>query len=127
MRVYFTCRNHTTVCGLICKLDLTEQTVRTNYILIDFESVQTTSLEQLTHDHFKVIVFVGANQARLPFEVAASLQPLDSARDLDRAEYRVPADALAALPAGGRFLWQVDLLLPGGEQARSKTFFARIE
>jgi PIN domain len=56
--------------------------VRTNYVLIDFESVQTTALEQLTHDHFKVIVFVGASQARLPFELAVSLQRLGS-----RAEY----------------------------------------
>jgi hypothetical protein len=49
--------------------------VRTNYVLIDFESVQTTSLEQLTHDHFKVFVFVGANQAKLPFDFADALQP----------------------------------------------------
>lgn len=56
--------------------------MRTNYILIDFESVQTRSLEQLTHDHFKVMVFVGANQGKLPFEVAMSLQQLGS-----RAEY----------------------------------------
>jgi hypothetical protein len=56
--------------------------VRTNYVLIDFESVQTTSLEVLTKEHFKVIVFVGANQGKLPFEVAQSLQQLGS-----RAEY----------------------------------------
>ena len=56
--------------------------MRTNYVLIDFESVQTRSLELLTHDHFKVIVFVGANQGKLPFEVAESLQQLGS-----RAEY----------------------------------------
>ena len=56
--------------------------MRTNYVLIDFESVQAKSLELLTHDHFKVIVFVGANQGRLPFEVAESLQQLGS-----RAEY----------------------------------------
>ena len=52
--------------------------MRTNYVLIDFESVQTTSLEQLIHDHFKVIVFVGASQAKLPFELAMSLQRLGS-------------------------------------------------
>src|SRR5918996_6045987 len=62
--------------------NVTEVTVRTNYVLIDFESVQTKSLELLTHDHFKVIVFVGANQGKLPFEVAVSLQRLGS-----RAEY----------------------------------------
>jgi len=56
--------------------------VRTNYVLIDFESVQTTSLELLVHQHFKVIVFVGASQAKVPFEVAAALQTLGS-----RAQY----------------------------------------
>lgn len=56
--------------------------MRTNYVLIDFESVQTKSLELLTQEHFKVIVFVGANQCKLPFEVAESLQQLGS-----RAEY----------------------------------------
>ena len=56
--------------------------MRTNYVLIDFESVQTKSLELLFREHFKVIVFVGANQSKLPFEVAESLQQLGS-----RAEY----------------------------------------
>lgn len=56
--------------------------MRTNYVLIDFESVQTRSLELLTQEHFKVIVFVGANQRKLPFEVAESLQQFGS-----RAEY----------------------------------------
>jgi hypothetical protein len=56
--------------------------VRTNYVLIDFESVQTKSLEQLTHDHFKVIVFVGASQTKLPVELAQSMQGLGS-----RAQY----------------------------------------
>ena len=56
--------------------------MRTNYVLIDFESVQPESLETLSHDHYKVIVFVGANQTKLPFELAKSLQNLGS-----RAEY----------------------------------------
>jgi hypothetical protein len=48
--------------------------LRTNYVLIDFESVQPKSLAALEHDHFKVIVFVGASQAKVPFEVATALQ-----------------------------------------------------
>lgn len=56
--------------------------MRTNYVLIDFENVQPESLEQLEHDHFKLFVFVGASQAKVPFETAASLQRLGS-----RAEY----------------------------------------
>lgn len=56
--------------------------MRTNYILIDFESVQSVSLERLTQDHFKVIVFIGAHQVKLPLEVVTSLQRFGS-----RAEY----------------------------------------
>jgi hypothetical protein len=56
--------------------------VRTNYVLIDFESVQPKSLNPLADDRFKVLVFVGANQIKLPFDVVASLQQLGS-----RAEY----------------------------------------
>jgi PIN domain len=52
--------------------------MRTNYVLIDFESVQPESLAPLAGDHFKVVVFVGASQAKLPFEVAASIQRLGS-------------------------------------------------
>lgn len=48
--------------------------MRINFILIDFESVQPKSLAVLEHDHFKVIVFVGANQEKVPFEVASALQ-----------------------------------------------------
>jgi hypothetical protein len=51
-------------------------------VLIDFENVQPESLEHLAHDHFKLFVFVGASQTKLPFDVAASLQQLGP-----RAEY----------------------------------------
>ena len=50
--------------------------MRTNYVLIDFENVQSGSLQQLTHDNFKVYVFVGASQDRVPVKFAKSLQPL---------------------------------------------------
>ena len=56
--------------------------MRTNYVLIDFENVQPDSLDQLDHDHFKLLIFVGAHQGRLSFEIAASIQRLG-----DRAEY----------------------------------------
>ena len=48
--------------------------MRTNIILIDFESVQPKSLAALEHAHFKVIVFVGAGQSKVPIEIAAALQ-----------------------------------------------------
>lgn len=56
--------------------------MRQNIVLIDFENVQPESLAALAQDHFRVLVFVGANQAKVPFETAASLQQLGS-----RAEY----------------------------------------
>lgn len=48
----------------------------TNYVLIDFENVQPGNLEILARHPFKVFVFVGANQARVPFELASALQDL---------------------------------------------------
>lgn len=56
--------------------------MRTNYVLIDFENVQPESLAELQQDHFKVLVFVGANQTKIPFDVVQSLQALGS-----KAEY----------------------------------------
>jgi hypothetical protein len=56
--------------------------IRSNIVLIDFENVQPDSLELLTPGHFRVLLFVGANQAKLPFEIVASMQKLG-----DRAEY----------------------------------------
>ncbi|SEL19598.1 PIN domain-containing protein [Ectothiorhodospira marina] len=53
----------------------------TNYVLIDFENVQPSNLEVLKQHTFKVVVFVGANQAKVPFELAAAMQALgDSAQ-----------------------------------------------
>lgn len=56
--------------------------MRTNHVLIDYESIQPEQLAPLDADHFRVTVFVGATQARLPFELAAAMQRLGS-----RAEY----------------------------------------
>lgn len=56
--------------------------MRTNYVLIDYENVQPDVMTVLDKEHFKVIVFVGANQAKVTFEVASVLQQLGT-----RAEY----------------------------------------
>jgi hypothetical protein len=48
--------------------------LRTNHVLIDFESVQPASLAALEHEHFRVTIFVGTSQAKVPFEVAAAVQ-----------------------------------------------------
>lgn len=52
--------------------------MRTNYVLIDYESVQPEDLSALRHDHFRVVVFVGAHQNKLPYETAAALQQMGS-------------------------------------------------
>jgi len=56
--------------------------MRQNIVLIDFENVQPESLGVLAQDHFRVLAFVGANQTKVPFDTAASLQQLGA-----RAEY----------------------------------------
>lgn len=55
---------------------------RTNVILIDFENVQPASLHLLRGEQYRVVVFVGAQQRAIPFEVADALQSLGA-----RAEY----------------------------------------
>ncbi|MCA1614589.1 MAG: hypothetical protein LC795_10715 [Acidobacteria bacterium] len=52
--------------------------MRTNYVLIDYESVQPKDLSALKHDYVRVIVFVGAHQNKIPFETAAALQQMGS-------------------------------------------------
>lgn len=56
--------------------------MRTNVVLIDFECVQPQSLAALEQDHYRVIVFVGATQGKLPFEVVSAIQRMG-----DRAQY----------------------------------------
>lgn len=56
--------------------------MRTNYVLIDYENVQPDAMSVLNQEHFKVIVFVGANQAKVTFEVASALQGMGT-----RAKY----------------------------------------
>lgn len=48
----------------------------TNYVLIDFENTQPGNLELLKKHPFKVLVFVGANQSKLPFELVSAMQAL---------------------------------------------------
>jgi hypothetical protein len=53
--------------------------IRTNYVLVDYENVQPKSLMALAGDQpFKVLLFLGASQAKVTFEVAESMQALGS-------------------------------------------------
>ena len=54
----------------------------TTYVLIDFENVQPKNLGLLESQSFQVFVFVGANQTKVPFELARALQALGK-----KAEY----------------------------------------
>lgn len=46
----------------------------TNYVLIDFENVQPKNLDILTKHPFKIFVFVGENQSKVPFDLAKTMQ-----------------------------------------------------
>src|SRR5215216_5312389 len=48
--------------------------MKTNYVLIDYESVQPDDIAALQHEHVRVIVFVGPHQTKITFEKAAALQ-----------------------------------------------------
>lgn len=56
--------------------------MKTNYVLIDYENVQPTTLALLDQEHFKVILFVGSNQTKITIDIAAALQRMGT-----RAEY----------------------------------------
>ena len=48
--------------------------MKTNYVLIDYESVQPADIAALQHDHVHVIVFVGPHQTKIAIDKAAALQ-----------------------------------------------------
>jgi len=52
--------------------------MRTDYVLIDYESVQPKDLSTLKQDHFRVVVFVGAHQHKIAYETVAVLQQMGS-------------------------------------------------
>lgn len=50
--------------------------MRTNFILVDFENVQPRDIGLLKDGPFKVKVFLGPNQSKVPVTLAAALQTL---------------------------------------------------
>ena len=52
--------------------------MRTNFVLIDSENVKPEYIERLKHEHFRVVVFVGANLKRLDFPIVNAVQSLGS-------------------------------------------------
>ena len=59
-------------------------TARTNFVLVDFENVQPKDVGLLKDGPFKVKIFLGPNQSKIPVSLAAALQSLG-----ERAEYIV--------------------------------------
>ncbi|CBL43790.1 conserved hypothetical protein [gamma proteobacterium HdN1] len=51
-------------------------TTRTNFVLVDFENVQPKDIGLLKDGSFKVKVFLGPNQSKIPIALAAALQSL---------------------------------------------------
>ena len=52
-----------------------------NFVLIDYENVQPDDLKLLENGAFRVKVFLGQNQTKIPVELAAALQPLGTNAD----------------------------------------------
>lgn len=93
--------------------------MRTNHVLVDYENVQPTSLTSLVGDHpFKVLLFVGANQAKVSFEVAEAMQALGSNANYIKsvATARMPWTSIWPTTSAG---------CPAKSQPRSSTSSAR--
>ncbi len=50
--------------------------MRTNFVLIDSENVKPESIEKLKHEHFRVVVFLGANQKRIDTAIVLAVHSL---------------------------------------------------
>jgi hypothetical protein len=51
--------------------------LKIDFVLVDFENVQPKNVNLLSPGPYKIKVFVGANQAKIPFEMARALRPSD--------------------------------------------------
>ena len=64
--------------------------MKNNYILIDYENVQPKSLAILNGHPFKVLLFVGSNQSKIPIELASEMQTLGSNAEYVRIDGNGP-------------------------------------
>jgi len=51
---------------------------RTNFVLLDLENVKPEYIEKLKEEHFRVVVFVGANMKQLDFPIVDAVHSLSS-------------------------------------------------
>lgn len=56
--------------------------MKINFVLIDYESVQPKLLSSLNQEHFRVLVFLGEHQTKIPLELAKAMHSLGN-----RAQY----------------------------------------
>ena len=56
-----------------------------------------------------------------------TLETIVIERSLETNEYRVPPDALALVPQGGKIVWRVEARLPDGRRITSGAFIHRLE
>ena len=52
--------------------------MRINFVLIDSENVKLEYIEKLKHEHFQVVLFIGANLKRLNLPIVTAVQSLGS-------------------------------------------------
>lgn len=55
--------------------------MRTNFVLVDFENVQPKDLSMLRDGPFKVKLFLGPNQSKIPVTLASALQSLGNSAE----------------------------------------------
>jgi hypothetical protein len=60
----------------ISRIDQRRQgnSLRTNFVLVDFENVQPDNMRLLNGGPFKIKIFLGAKQGKIPLEIARALQ-----------------------------------------------------
>jgi hypothetical protein len=83
--------------------------------------------EPLPRDRCRLAWSFDPAGARYDLQVTTeSLQVVAQAEGLAEPSFRVPAGALASLPAGTRLLWRVEAALPDGSRVGSPTFVAEL-
>lgn len=60
--------------------------MRTNYVLIDYENLPVDSLELLQPEHFRLRIFLGPNNTKLPAELAIAVHRLHYRADYIQLE-----------------------------------------
>ena len=90
--------------------------------------IPTTDLAKPLAREACTLRWQGPADGRWEIRVATEdLRVIAEARDLDAAEFTVPAEALADLPPGATIIWQVHANLPDGRRIASRSFVQSLE